>query len=285
MLSPARTAIADGREALVKAQTELTTGRHADVGRELGTGIAEVLRLRDGVTEADSRIANLGLVRSRFDVGQTALGEVSDYAQAFLAELIGAGSAVDRRSLVQGAKAALDGVVASLSTSFKGAYLFSGIEVQSPPFQGDLSSPTSGGRSAVAAAFAAEFGFASDDPAVASIDASDLRAFLNGNFDALFQAPSWEASFSNAGPAQGPVALTDVHRVALDATANDPAVRSLISTLVAVIDLGTERLDGEAFAMLIEEARSRVGGAISGVDQLRATAGRSQAMIGEADDW
>ena len=71
----------------------------------------------------------------------------------------------------------------ALNTTFGDEYIFGGINTSQAPLTNYFAQPTAGNRQAVINAFQAEFGFAPDDPAVASIIPSQMQSFIDMTVD------------------------------------------------------------------------------------------------------
>ena len=89
------------------------------------------------------------------------------------------------------AKSALESLSSILNQTHGGKFLFAGISTDVAPLADYFSTPASTGKSAVDAAFLAEFGVAQNSAGAGSITASQMDTFLNGNYANLFGAGAW----------------------------------------------------------------------------------------------
>ncbi len=98
---------------------------------------------------------------------------------------------------VTDAKEKLASFISDLNTAQNGAYIFSGINTDVKPVKSYVTTPASAAQTAVAAAFAADFGMAQGAPGSEAITGAQMTAFLDGNYDALFNATNWSTTWSS----------------------------------------------------------------------------------------
>ena len=86
ILNAPRQSIYESQRRLLDAQTELSTGRHADVGLHLGGRTSEVIGLRNGFDRNNSIIDMNGLVAAELhapvQTGRAGVGERRCYVRA-----------------------------------------------------------------------------------------------------------------------------------------------------------------------------------------------------------
>ena len=136
---------------LAEAQKEVTTGRLADVGASLGYKTGQTLSLRQDHARLKTIIDTNSVVSTRLSATQAALKSLSDDAQLFVGQLIGARNTDSGPTVVQNqAKAALVSFTNTINTALDGAHLFAGINADVKPLTDyyrnpDLSQPAGGG--------------------------------------------------------------------------------------------------------------------------------------------
>ena len=109
MTAATRLSLAKTQLKLAEAQKEVTTGRHADVGATLGYKTGQTLSLRQDHARLKTIIDTNSVVSTRLSSTQAALKSLSDDAQLFVGQLIGARNTDSGPTVVQNqAKAALD---------------------------------------------------------------------------------------------------------------------------------------------------------------------------------
>lgn len=267
------------------ATAEVSSGKHADAGLSLGSAVARTLDYRRVAGRLDAFATSNRIVGDRLSAEQSALSSLNDVANGFLETVLsarqGGGGAA---ALVADAKSRLDQVMSILRTTSGGAYVFSGANSSVPPVDNYESSPPSAGKTAVASAFQSEFGFAADDPAVASLSASQITSYLDGGFAALFDESQWQASFANSGSQTQRVQISTHETIDLAVGADGRGVRALMSALIGVIDTGTAGLNAEAFAALQSRIGERTAQAAADLTADQASVGLAQQRIANAND-
>lgn len=264
-----RAAITRNQSRLAEIEVEVSTGRHADVGRTLGVKTSRLLEMRNAFHDFASLQSTNGVVATRLEQTQTALAAVRDLAEGFLQTALTASQGnADRGLLVADAKARLSALADVLNTTSNGAYVFGGTNASTAPFENDLAEPTGAGRAAVLAAFTSEFGFTPDDPLAASITPSQMRSYLDGTFMSVFQDPSWSTSFSSANNSMMIDRVYASETIETSVSGNATAIRKLVQVLTAAVDSGTEQLNAEAFSGLTKmliQVSGEAGGEITGM--------------------
>ncbi|MEM9028183.1 MAG: flagellar hook-associated family protein [Pseudomonadota bacterium] len=267
------------------AELEVATGRHADVGLELSYLVDKTLNFRQTRSTLSVMQVNNESLMSRLEATQSAITQVSDNAQRFLGSLLSAMQADDQRAtIVMAAESEMGALTSLLSTSFDGAYLFSGVATQSPAMDDYLADPPGTSRTAVQTAFVTEFGFPATDPSVATITGAQMQTFLDGAFDTLFQDPSWATNFSSASDDLLKNRISPNEVIETSASANEQAFRSLTQAYAAVIDLGAKNLSGEAFQVLADKVIELTTNGNSGVAAIGGRLGLAEQRVSSAQD-
>lgn len=269
---------------LAKAQTEVVTGKHADVGVTLGARTGQAVALNRDIDRLNSMIDTNGLVATRLDATQEALTRLTGEAESFLSALTVSGGGESGRLIQQqNATNALETLTSVLNTSLNGEYIFAGVNTDVKPIN-DYGAAGSLNKTAFDAAFFGHFGFAQSDPAAVSISASDMTDFLDNVVEPMFTGSDWENNWSNA---------TDeviTSRIALNETAetsvsaNVSGVRKLAMAASLVSDLLQAPLNENAREALIERTRTLVGEAISDVQYVQAKVGLVQTRVNNANE-
>lgn len=281
----ARESILKTQAALLPAQKEVATGRHADMGLALGRRAGHVVSLRQDFARITGFIDMNAFATSRLNMTQTVLGEIRGSAEEFLGMLVSApGGKVGALALHQQAAAGLSGLIAGLNTSIGGQHIFGGINSDAPPIGDYFASPPSVSKLAVSDAFQAAFGMSADDPNVAAITPAEMEAFLDGAFAELFDDAGWSATWSAASsdPMQSRISPTDT--VTSSVSANEASIRKLAMGFVMIADLGAEKLSEAAFGKIVEAATRLVSDGAREIVTLQGRVGTAQARIGQVDE-
>jgi flagellar hook-associated protein 3 FlgL len=268
---------------LVEAQKEVSTGRYADVGVTLGSRTGQTVALRQEQTRLQAIIDSNGLVATRLDASQSALKSISDDAQTYLNELISSRTGDVQRSIEGEAQNGLKSLIGVLNTQVDGAYLFAGTNADVKPIADYDQSPPSASQQAVDAAFVAAFGFPSSDPQVANISASDMQTFLDTSFADLFKDPAWKNTWSQASDQSVRSRISGSELIDTSASANDAAIRKLVSAHVMVASLGTANLNESAYQKVIDQASKLTSEAIQGLTMVQSDLGSAQQRVSDAN--
>ncbi|NBN64863.1 flagellar hook-associated family protein [Pannonibacter tanglangensis] len=285
LLNSSRTQLQSQTANLARLQIEMSSGRKADIGLDLGARSGEAVNLRSEHTRLDALIDTNALAASRLDVTQAALKDILTTTQDTLATLVGvrdtAGAASVARSSAEGG---LKLVIARLNTQLGGTYLFSGINTDSKPVQDYFGTPPGANKTAVDAAFLGAFGFSQGDPAVSTITPAAMDAFLNGPFAALFADPQWGTSWSSATNQTMTSQISPAESLDSSVSANEQGLRKVAAALTMVADLGADRLGHQTFKTIVDKAVSLLGEAVVGITTLKGEVGLAQSRVKAASD-
>lgn len=253
---------------LAQLSQELTTGRAADTPRFLSGDMGPLLSIDASL----SRLNGYGALTRElalFANGmQTGLATVSDMALTAANGLIaasGTATATHVSSAATAAHAALKSTLSVLNTRFGDRSLFSGLDISSPAVA-DADTMLTAIETAITTAGAT---------GIASIEAA---------IDDWFAAPGgYQGTVYLGADPMGPVPVSAGEAVALDVTANDPALQATLKGLAmaALIDRGlyagqpgiqrdmAQRAGEVLFASEGDRAHliARLGGLQSQVDQ------------------
>ncbi len=277
-----RNSIHESQRQLVNAQTELSTGRHADVSLHLGARTADAISLRDVKDQSTSVIEMAGLASTELEITQNSLTALTNLAHQFSATLIGARNSVNGQEVVKAAaKTAMESLGAILNVTHDGKYIFAGINTDTAPLANYSAVPLSSAKSAVDASFLAEFGMSQNSPAVGTITASQMDIFLNGNFSTLFTPAAWSSTFSTAADQNRTARLDRGYNVEVSTNANEAAFRDFTMALTMVFDSGTGALNQAAFEKVVDKAVTMSSTASVDMGLVQSKLGSSQKVISD----
>lgn len=280
-----RRSIADLQTQLLKAQTELGTRRHADIGLELGHRTSQTVSFRHDFARLKGNIDANGLVKTRLDMSQNVLSDIRTQGQELLNSLSVAHSGTSDPGIAQGkAEAALNALISGLNTTVNGEYIFGGINNQAKPVADYYTTPQSAAREAVADAFMARFGFSQSAPAAANITAADMQDFLDNEFAALFDEPAWSADWSQASSENTKSRISGNETIVTGENANALAVRKLAQAFTMVADVGVQNLNKEAARSIIDTAMKVLGESMGAMASAQANLGTAQEMVKQANE-
>ena len=272
--------MAAGQEQLLRAQVEVQTGRHYDIGLTLGAtaGAAISLRLQLSELEQTATIAEQAGVRA--GMTQSTLQGLSQLATDFIAVLTGARGAVLGQQLARdAATSAFETFAGMMNVTFAGQHLFGGLNSGSPPID---SYQDSTAEAAVSAAFIGQFGFPPEDPAVAGITGPQMQAFLDGPFAGLFEPAEWAGNWSNAASTNLLSRSGPAQQVDESSNANAAVAPGLAQAFTMVMALGEGNLSQAAFEATVDKALSLIGGAQLDLGNEQSRIGIAQQRISAA---
>lgn len=278
-----RAAMARRQADLNTAQKEMSSGRFADLGLQLGAQTRESVSLNRDFERLDNIADTNALVSGRLSASQSALTQLGKGADSFLSALTVSLSGGSSASHVQDtARNTLGTLTSLLNTSFNGEYVFGGINTGSAPLN-DWSASGSPARQAFRDSFQAKFGFAPGDPQAAGISGADMNSFLDGVED-QFLGPGWGQNWSNATD-EGIVGRIGLNETAqTSVSANDKGIRKLAFAAAVVSELGGSSLGGGGRSALLSRAVSLAGEATGDIAAFQANTGLLQARVSGASD-
>lgn len=270
---------------LAKLQIEISSGRKADIGLDLGARTGEAVSVRAEHTRLDAMIDTNALTASRLDVTQAALKDLLTTTQESLATLVAVRDSNGSASVAKGqAEGSLKLLISRLNTQLGGTYIFSGINTDAKPVTDYFATPASTSKTAVDAAFTGAFGFNQSNPGVATITPAAMTAFLNGPFDALFADPQWGATWSTATNQTMTSQISPAESLNSSVSANEKPMRQLAAAFTMMADLGAEGLGKETYKVVVDKAISLLGEAVVGVTNLKGEVGLAQSRVSAASD-
>jgi len=271
---------------LAKANEEITTGRHADVGLQLGSRTGHAISLRQERAELDAIVDSNAAASLRLSATKTSLDYIRTTANDFLSSLAAVGpQGYGLEAVMKVAERNLGTLTSEMNRVTGGQYIFAGTDTRVEPMR-DYADSAPSGKSAVDAAFLAEFGFPQSDDGTRNISAVDMEAFLaeGGPFDELFEDPSWNINWSNAASVNIVSKISTTERVETSTNANETAIRNLAKAYVMVSQLAVGNLNPEARQVLIDKAISTMGASIDGLVQIQANLGVAEKRISDANN-
>lgn len=278
-----RLTIQKSRTAMAAAEIEVSSGRKSDVGLAIGSSLSDVIDLRGLGLQFESIQQSNAAASTRLDVTQSALGAMGQLGNELFAAVAAVRQSGGERSvLLEGARSAMEQLLTLSKSTSGGAFVFSGVNTDTPPLDDYLSNPTGAARTAVQSAFAGLVAGVGGN--AADIAGSDMASYLDTVFAAIFEDPSWGSVISSADE------RTLVNRISMTATAetsvtiNNVAIRELYSALAAVLDSDIEALSADAFGALADRLGELATRASAGIARLQSSVGIMQERLAKATD-
>ena len=265
-----------------QAQTEIATGRYADVNLQLGQSVSRNLDWRINLSQTQGFLDNNAQADAKANATQASLAAVKTLGNNFMNILTGVRGAQNGQTLIkQDAAYALGGLRDTVNTSYAGQFLMGGLNTADPPLK-DYKGSTA--EVAFDNAFQAQFGFAKTDPQAQNITPAQMTAFLSGPFDALFQGTNWNTNWSNATGSNLQTRIDSSQKIDIAANAGEPGFKNMLQGMIAVMDAGTGNLNQSTFQAVVDYALSKTGGAIQEIGETESRIGEGQQMISQTNE-
>ncbi|MHC5307645.1 flagellar hook-associated family protein [Bartonella sp. LJL80] len=293
-----RPLIAQGQSDLMKASYEATMGRVYDPGLTLGRQTGRFIGNENQMTSLNGLKTSNSLAAQRMASAQAAMQSLvfagdKDTASGSLVQfnnaLMGDPVTTTPKTIQSAAQAALDSFVSAMNTSYNGEYVFGGTNTSQPPLDYYKAGSNTGGSKVVQDAFRNHFGFGPDDPKVADISADDMKKFIDGPFNDLFEEPSWSTNFSKAedGAVMNRISPNG-ETVDISVSANEDGFRHAMKNMILVAEFGNIGLSDDAQAAVGDRARASsdskaTGSAISQIITTASSLGNSENRVSQAN--
>jgi flagellar hook-associated protein 3 FlgL len=269
---------------LVGRTRELSTAKHDDLGLTLGSRSGFLVSLRTESAMLQSITETNSLVSLRLDTTQSTLESIQSSAQEMLESLLGSNAAETQAQTIQSSAGyQLSSLISRLNSSLGGDYVFAGANTGVEPMT-DYDAPASLSKVAVDAAFSGAFGFTQSSPNVAGITGAAMQSFLDTEFAAMFDDPSWSDTWSSAADVVLSDQISPSRSTKTSVSANETAFRQLAQAYTMLADLGTGDLGKDAYAAVTTTATALFSAAIDGLTALGADVGTVQSEITEASE-
>ncbi|WP_445502356.1 flagellar hook-associated family protein [Microvirga sp. G4-2] len=265
---------------LVKANKEVVTGRHMDVGLALGRKTGKSLSLRQERAALDALTDSNTSATLRLKSTSAALDQVRTAGDNFKNALIGMHVGAQDIALIQSqARASLDKLVGNLNENVGNQFLFGGVNSRVQP----LKAYDAGPRAAINKAFLDYFTFPQTDAQVADITPAQMQAFIDGPLADLFET-QWKGTWSNASDQNIQSLISPTERVETSGNANETAFRQLAMAYTMTFDLGIAGLNDQTREYLLNRVIGTLGEGVAGVTELEADLGTAQRKIDDANE-
>ncbi|MBN9070476.1 MAG: flagellar hook-associated family protein [Rhizobiales bacterium] len=268
---------------LVKANSEVASGRVADVGLSLGARTTQSISLNRDMARLDGIVDQNSLASTRLTTTQDALSQLIGRAQSLRSTLSAglSGNAASSISMAD-AKTTLSTMTSMLNTTVNGEYIFAGINTDVRPL-GDYTATGSPAKAAFDAGFQGFFGFSQNDPAAANITSAQMESFLDTVVVPQFMGTDWQANWSDATD------QTITSRISLNETAstsvsaNADGIRKLAMVATTIFDLfSSSTMSDAAKSTLMTRGVTMVSDAIDDITALQSRTGIVQKQVTDA---
>jgi flagellar hook-associated protein 3 FlgL len=285
MQNAMRLTIGRGQNEIQKLNTEIVTGRYADIGLALGAKASNSVTLNRDVTRLNGILDSNALVTQRLAASQSALDLMSASAQQMMEAFIAVNGSDDANRLLiaqRDVETALGAFTIAGNTSSNGEYLFSGINTNTRPLE-DYLSAGSAPKAAFDATFLGHFGFTQNDPAAAGITVAQMNNFISTVLEPAFTGAAWKTDWSSASDTNVTSRILKNEVVESSTNANSDGMRSFALAAVLGVELLKSPISAEVRTAVNASAIKYAGKAVTGIDNQRSELGVSQNRITKAN--
>jgi flagellar hook-associated protein 3 FlgL len=292
-----RQAMAKAQNELVKANEEVTTGVHADMGVTLGATTTRNLDLTRDVMRIDTQLTTNSVAETRLSSSEEAMSTLADVGQDVLDVLTALSGSV---STLDDAQLSLDSALNTFTdvanTSVSGEYLFSGTNTDVKPIT-SYTEEDSTFKAAVDAEldqFLLDNGIASAETMSAEdMDTflTDLEAKFNGTeslsdppHTGLAGADFWTTYVSGASDSNMTTRISATEVVDTSTNANSSGFRNFMFATVVAKEFMREDIPEATRAVVTEHASNAIGKSISGINAQRSEVGMSLERVSNSND-
>lgn len=276
-----RLTIQQGQAELLKLQTEVTTGRHADVGLALGSSAARSVSLQRELARLDTLVDTNSVVTQRLAASQAALATMAEAAQQVRNTLVtfkgndAADQLAIQKTEIQSAMSAFS---SAANLSFNGEFLFAGINTDVRPFEDYGAAAKSTFDTALATYMSAK-GIAS----MRDFTKADMEDFITNTLEPLYAGSQWATDWSKASSQNMTSRISTTEVVQSSTNATTEGFRKFALASVIALELMDENVSSEVRAYIGETALGYVEQANTQITAERSTLGISEARVKKAN--
>jgi flagellar hook-associated protein 3 FlgL len=272
-----RTGFARLQTDLAEANTEIATGRYADIGLALGTKVGTGLELRQQSAEIEALKDGNGVTALRLKTSQSSLAQMQSAADSLLQSLVGQPEA-QRASVALREGNQLPALTNALNAAIAGQHVFAGTNSGTAPI---ADAAIASLRAGIAADFATFFGYAPGSAAAATEPAARMQTFLDTYVAPRFADAAWAGISSANGAVTNRISLSETVGTGVSADAQ-PFARLAMAYIVST-DLGLASFSTAAQTVATTRVIGLLGEGSGGLVAMQADLGRSQALINQAN--
>ncbi|MFK5979815.1 MAG: flagellar hook-associated family protein [Rhizobiaceae bacterium] len=283
MNSTIRTQTMRTQSDLATAQIELATEKRANIGRHLGPMTSQLVSVENQIELIDRIQVTTSFVVNRMSMMQTSMTSMVNSGQKFVGQLTTEiNGSMDSDLLARIADNALEQFTSVMNSSFKGEYIFSGINTDVP----SLNEYTTGSpaQTAVSAAFTTAFGFPPNDPLAVNITPAAMEAFVDGPFMDLFDNTNWPTLWSGSSDRGMRSKISPMELAENPTTAQATSFRQITASLILMKEFSEGNFNTATQGMLAEKSLEGMSTGINGLAREQSKVGTVERRIEEASN-
>ncbi|MQW89139.1 flagellar hook-associated family protein [Sinorhizobium saheli] len=280
-----RLTIQQGQAELLKLETEVSTGRFADVGVELGSSTSRSVNLRRELARLETLVDTNSIVTQRLSASQEALSQMAEAAEQVRDTLVTfkGNDAADQLSIQKmEIESAMSLFTSAANLSFNGEFLFAGINTDVKPFE-DYSAA----GSAAKATFDAELANYMSANGIASMSdftVAQMEDFITNTLEPLYADDTqWAADWSQASSQNMTSRISTTEVVQSSTNATTDGFRKFALASVIASELMDQDVSSEVRTYIGEAALGYVEEGNTSITAERSTLGISEARVEKAN--
>ncbi|MDW9688883.1 flagellar hook-associated family protein [Sinorhizobium meliloti] len=275
-----RLTIQQGQAELLKLQTEVTTGRHADVGLALGSSAARSVSLQRELARLGTLVDTNSVVTQRLAASQSALSAMAEAAQQVRNTLVtfkgndAADQLAIQKTEIQSAMSAFS---SAANLSFNGEFLFAGINTDVRPLE-DYNAAAKSTFDTALATYMSANGITS----MSDFTKAQMEDFITNTLEPLYDT-EWAADWSKASSQNMTSRISTTEVVQSSTNATTEGFRKFALASVIALELMDGNVSSEVRAYIGEAALGYVEQANTQITAERSTLGISEARVKKAN--
>ncbi|HTO32838.1 MAG TPA: flagellar hook-associated family protein [Pararhizobium sp.] len=278
-----RITIQQGQLEVIKLQQEVTTGKYADSGAELGASSSRAVNLKNEL----SRLGNLketnAVVTQRLSASQMSLETMRKAAEQINTTLI-ASLGNDDASRLNIARtdinAALDSFVAAANVQFNGEFLMSGINTDVKPLA------EYGAGSAAKATFdtaLSDFMTTNGIASMSDFTPAQMDDFIETTLEPLYTGTQWDTDWSEASDQNVMSRISASEVIPSTTNTNTEGVRKFALAAVLTTELLGANVSSAVRSTINSHAQNYVQQSVTGLIETSSTLGISESRVKKAN--
>lgn len=267
------------------AQYEVSSGKRADLGRQLGAFSSSITSFETQIKFIEQVKITNSFVENRLQTMQIGIGSIIENSNNFVGQLTTELSgSLDKSLLKTLGDSALSSIASAVNVSFKGEFVFSGVNTDSKAIVDYNAADGASAKTAVQTAFTSTFGFPPNDSQTETISPAALEAFIDGPFNDLFDDTNWETLWSGSSERGVRSKISTRELVENPTTAHNQAFRTATAAAVLVSEFSDISLNSSALNQLATSAVSKMASSIGALGDEQSKMGVVQERVEDANE-
>lgn len=279
-----RLTIQQGQAELLKLETEVSTGRLADVGVALGSSTERSVSLQRELTRLETLKDTNAIVTQRLAASQESLSLMAKAAEQVRNTLVTfkGNDSVDQLSVQETEiKSAMSMFTAAANTSFNGEFLFAGINTDVKPLEDYYAT-----GSAAKTTFDTELATYMTANGIASMSdftRAQMEDFITNTLAPLYTGAQWTVDWSQASSQNMTSRISAGEVIQSSTNATTDGFRRFALAAVISSEFMDANISSDVRTYIGEAAIGYVEQAITGITAERSTLGISEARVEKAN--